>query len=94
MRSIVLIDGVLRGMGREASCEMIVFKDTDPDTRHSTYSRWSVLEAPLSLPDGFYTAWCDGLRVPVRHEGGLWLAEEPPSAPPMTPPVSLPRRAS
>ena len=94
MRSIVLIHGVLRGVGREAPCEMIVFKDTDPGARQPTYSRWSVLEAPPNLPDGFYTALCDDQEVPVRREGGLWLAEEPPMLPPVTPPVSLPRRAS
>ncbi|HTV14377.1 MAG TPA: hypothetical protein VME68_06660 [Acidobacteriaceae bacterium] len=80
MRSIVLMDGVLRGMGREAHCEMIVFKDTDPDTRQPTYSRWSVLDAPRDLPDGLYTVWCDDQQVPVRCEGGLWIAVEPPLA--------------
>lgn len=81
-------------MGREAPCEMAAFKDTNPETQQSTYSRWSVLEAPHSLPDGFYTVYCDDQRVPVRCEGGLWLAEESPMAPPIAPPESLGRRAS
>jgi hypothetical protein len=78
MRSIVLIYGVLRGMGYEAGCEMVVIKDTHPDHRPPTYARWSVLDAPRDLPDGRYTAFCDDHPVPVRREGGLWLAEESP----------------
>jgi hypothetical protein len=79
MRSIVLINGVLRGMGFEADCEMVAIRVTYPDRQKPTYSRWSVLDAPCDLPDGLYTVFCDDDNaVPVRREGGLWLAEESP----------------
>jgi hypothetical protein len=78
MRSVVLIHGLLRGMGHEADCEMVAIRDTLSSSRPSVYTRWSVLDAPDDLPDGCYTVCFDGRAVPVRREGGLWLANEPP----------------
>ncbi|HTW47542.1 MAG TPA: hypothetical protein VMD92_06325 [Acidobacteriaceae bacterium] len=76
MRSVVLICGVLRGMGHEAGCEMVAIKDKPPDSPRPIYSRWSVIDAPRDLPDGRYTVSFENYTVPVRREGGLWLAEE------------------
>jgi hypothetical protein len=76
MRSVVLIHGVLRGMGHEAGCDMVAIKESQPDDRSPVYSRWSVLDAPRDLPDGRYTVLCEDRAIPVRREGGLWLAEE------------------
>jgi hypothetical protein len=76
MRSVVLIYGVLRGMGCESGCEMVAIRDKRPDSPRPMYSRWSVLSAPSDLPDGCYTVSFEDFTVPVRREGGLWLAEE------------------
>jgi hypothetical protein len=78
MRSVVLIYGVLRGMGREAGCEMVAIRDKPPGSHRPRFSRWSVLDAPQDLPDGRYTVSFEDCMVPVRREGGLWLAEESP----------------
>lgn len=78
MRSVVLIHGVLRGMGQEAGCDMVALCDTQPDRRRPVYSRWSVLDAPRNLPDGCYSVIFEGHTIPVRREGGLWLAEDAP----------------
>lgn len=80
MRSVVLIHGILRGMTREADCDLVAFRETQPDGTSPVYSRWSVIDAPHDLPDGPYYVFFEGLSVPVRREYGLWLAEEPPAA--------------
>jgi hypothetical protein len=89
MRSVVLIHGLLRGMGREAPCEMIAMRDTSPD-RTPAYCRCSVVEAPEDLPDGEYTVSFLGEAVRVRRQGGLWLpGEDPLRARHESPPPSL-----
>ena len=75
MRSVVLIHGLLRGMGREAPCEMLAMKETAPETGREIYSRCSVIDAPHDLPDGLYAVSFSGHVVTARKEGGLWLPE-------------------
>jgi hypothetical protein len=65
-------------MGHEAGCDMVAFRESQPGNRTPVYTRWSVLDAPCDLPDGRYTAFCDDHAIAVRHESGLWLAEESP----------------
>jgi hypothetical protein len=78
MRSVVLIHGVLRGMGREADCDMVAMKESQPDSRSPVYTRCSVLSAPHDLPDGRYSVYFEDRSVAVRRDQGLWLVEEPP----------------
>jgi hypothetical protein len=73
MRSVVLIRGVLRGMGREAPCEMLAIQETQPETAQAVYFRCSVIDAPMELPDGDYTLAFNGHAVAARKEGGLWV---------------------
>lgn len=75
MRSVVLIYGVLRGMGRESPCEMLALKEKHPESGKPMYSRCSVTRAASDLPDGDYTVSFRGGQVAVRREGGLWLAD-------------------
>jgi hypothetical protein len=73
--SVVLVRGVLRGMGRESTCEMLAYWQKHPETHRTVYSRCSVIGAASDLPDGEYTvAFRGGLAV-VRREGGLWLPD-------------------
>ena len=74
MRSVVLIHGVVRGMGHQSECEMLALKETDSVTRSTTYSRCSVIQVTLDLPDGDYVVAFQGNSVVARREGGLWLA--------------------
>jgi hypothetical protein len=72
MRSVVLIHGLLRGMGREFPCEMLAMKETVA-SEEPVFSRCSVIEAPIDLPDGLYTVAFDHYVAPARKEAGLWL---------------------
>jgi hypothetical protein len=75
MRSVVLIHGLLRGMGREEPCEMLAMKEWQPQKGPAVYSRWSVIDAPLDLPDGNYTVTFSGFIVSTKKEGGLWIPD-------------------
>ncbi len=73
MRSVILIRGLLRGMNREAPCEMLAIQETQTGAANAVYSRCSVIDAPMDLPDGDYTVAFRGHAVPARKEGGLWV---------------------
>jgi len=73
MRSVVLIQGLLRGMGREALCELLAMKESQPETGANLYTRCSVIDAPWDLPDGDYTVTFFDCIVSARREGGLWV---------------------
>lgn len=76
MRTVVLIRGTLRGMGRESKCEMVAMRDTAADGPHAVYSLCSVITAAPDLPDGEYVVEFDGRMVRAKREVGLWLPEE------------------
>lgn len=80
MRSVVLIHGLLRGMGREESCEMLAIKESDRGGGQPIYSRCGVIDAPPDLPDGDYTVSFNGYAVPAKREGGLWIPEDETAA--------------
>ncbi len=75
MRAVVLIQGTLRGMGRESICEMLAMKDRAANGTQPVYSLCSVLTAAPDLPDGDYIVEFDGRKVRARRQGGLWLPE-------------------
>jgi hypothetical protein len=78
MRSVVLVRGILRGMGRESRCEMLAIKDKHPETSECSYSRCSVIEALADLPDGEYTVSFENRTATVVRQGGLWLVGPDP----------------
>jgi|HubBroStandDraft_1064217.scaffolds.fasta_scaffold119300_2 hypothetical protein len=88
MRSVVLIRGLLKGMGRETPCDMLAMKDARSVTGPIAYSQCCVIDAPMDLPDGVYVVTFNGLVVAARKEGGLWLPEE------ATSPLQIEPRAS
>ena len=75
MRSIVLGHALLTGNEREAPCDMLAMKESHPHAAEPAYSRCNVIDAPIDLPDGDYMVHFDGLTVPARKEGGLWIPE-------------------
>ena len=75
MRSVVMIHGLLRGMEREAPCDMIAMKEAEPEKGPVIFSRCSVIDAPIDLPDGDYTVSFNGCVVSVRKEAGLWMPD-------------------
>ena len=68
--SVVRMDGVVRGMDREAHCDVLVRKG-DPGTG-SDYSDGFVLNAPADLPDGEYFVKFDGHAFVAKKEQGVW----------------------
>ena len=75
MRSVVLIRGLLKGMGREVPCDMLALKDATSETGLAVYSKCCVIDAPMDLPDGIYAVTFSGQVAAARREGGLWLPE-------------------
>jgi hypothetical protein len=82
MRSVVLIQGLLRGMGREAPCEMLAIRESQSGKNLPSYTRCSVIEAPRDLPDGDYTVTFSAYSVSARKEAGLWVPEGAASSAP------------
>lgn len=75
MRSVVLIRGLLKGMEREALCEMLAMRESASETSPAVYSQCCVIAALPDVPDGLYTVSFSGFVVSARKEGGLWLPE-------------------
>ncbi len=68
-----LLKGRLRGMGREASCEVMAKRQAPAGNRKDGYYDLRFLEAPGDFPDGDYVLHLDPLMVSVRRRGGEWL---------------------
>ena len=73
MQVSVLLKGRLRGMGREASCEVMVKRQAPGGKGKDGYSDLRLLEAPVDFPDGDYVLHLDPIMVSVRRRGGEWL---------------------
>ncbi len=80
--AIVLVRGTLRGMGREAACELLARRRPLPEadrlgTRRYEYTQFSIVQAPVDFPDGRYSVTTeDGQEFPVTRVQGLWMIEE------------------
>lgn len=72
MQVSVLLKGRLRGMRREALCEVIAKKQS-PEKGKEDYSGLRLLKAPTDFPDGDYVLHLDSIMVSVRRRGGEWL---------------------
>jgi hypothetical protein len=73
MRFAVLSKGVLRGMGREAVCELLATKTVVPEASRPVYSHCAIIEAPLDLPDGDYEVEFAGEVAITSLRDGCWL---------------------
>jgi hypothetical protein len=73
MRFAVLCKGVLRGMGREAVCELLATKTVLADASRAIYSHCAVIEAPLDLPDGDYEVEFGGEVAVTGLRDGCWM---------------------
>lgn len=79
--TIELVHGRLKGMGREAPCELLARKRSLPagkqfGVRRYEYSQFSIVRAPADYPDGGYTLLTeDGQELPVTNTRGLWMLE-------------------
>jgi hypothetical protein len=73
MRFAVLSKGVLRGMGREAACELLATKTVVPDASQAVYSHCAIIEAPTDLPDGDYEVEFAGEVAVTSLHRGSWM---------------------
>lgn len=72
---MVLMRALLRGMGKQADCELILRKEPlAGGPRRYRYTQCAVLHAPFDLPDGEYIATTeDGFTIATTRLHGLWL---------------------
>jgi hypothetical protein len=73
MRFAVLFKGVLRGMGREAICELLATKTVLADASKAIYSHCAIIEAPTDLPDGDYEVEFAGEVAVTALRDGSWM---------------------
>lgn len=79
----VLMRGVLRGIDRQESCELLLKKELlagpyRAGEKRYRYTQCTVLHAPADLPDGDYTiSTADGFQFPAVRRRGQWLRDEP-----------------
>jgi hypothetical protein len=73
MRFAVLMKGVLRGMGRQAPCELLATKTVVPEASRPIYSHCAIIEAPSDLPDGDYEVEFSSEVAITRRQNGFWL---------------------
>ena len=73
MRFAVLCKGVLRGMGREASCELLATKTVLPEASRAVYSHCAIIEAPKDMPDGDYEVEFAGEVAVTSLHHGSWM---------------------
>jgi hypothetical protein len=62
-------------MDREVPCEMLAIRELQAATGHEVYSRCSVIDAPMDLPDGVYTVLFNGYTVSATKDAGLWIPD-------------------
>jgi hypothetical protein len=81
--SVVLLRASLRGMNRQAECDVLARKLSQNPlnaTSHvgtPAYSECSIISAPADLPDGDYRLIFEGHVVTTRKEHGVWIMLEP-----------------
>jgi hypothetical protein len=73
MRFAVLSKGVLRGMGREAICELLATKMVLAEASRAVYSHCAIIEAPMDLPDGDYEVEFGGEVAVTSLRDGSWM---------------------
>lgn len=73
MQLSVLLKGRLRGMGREATCEVMAKRRATADSGRVNYTDLRILDAPGDFPDGDYVMHLDRVLVSIQRRRGEWL---------------------
>jgi len=73
-REAVLVQGVLRGMNREARCMVRAVKVSLPKLDVWEYVAADVVEAPNDLPTGAYEVAFEGRKVKVHKGARGWTS--------------------
>lgn len=72
MRFAVLMQGVIRGMGRQENCELLATKTVSTETAQPVYSHCAIIEAPADLPDGEYEVEFGSEVAWTLRRNGSW----------------------
>jgi hypothetical protein len=70
---IVLLNGVVHGMEREAQCEILARRLLAGSAVR--YSQVSILKADPDLPDGNYGIVFDGHFIAAKKARNLWITD-------------------
>jgi len=71
VKGVVRVQALLRGMGCEADCRLLTWKESSTTGR--TYTRCRILDDPPDLPDGAYRVFFAGYSIPTRKFEGSWM---------------------
>lgn len=71
MAFVQCMDGVLRGMDREAGCKLEIWKESSSTGR--VFLRCKITDDPADLPGGEYELSIGDHRIPTRRWEGHWL---------------------
>lgn len=72
MGTTLIVRGTLRGMGCEVDCSLMATRSEGLNGAGGAYTKCAVLEAPLSLPDGYYEAIFCGHSAFLHRVNGIW----------------------
>ncbi|HKR27581.1 MAG TPA: hypothetical protein VJS11_09000 [Acidobacteriaceae bacterium] len=70
MASVIRLDALVRGMGREAQCTLETWKERSSTGR--VFTRCRIVEDPPDLPDGSYEIFVAGQRFNTKKWSGVW----------------------
>lgn len=83
----MLVRGTLRGMNRELECDVLLCGQPQPRgaflrKKQHSMPEWTLLRAPLDLPDGEYTVTTShGIVFHAKRTDGFWLHMDSESLP-------------
>jgi hypothetical protein len=76
--TLVLLNGIVRGMGQEAQIEVLTRRVQDHNAGGAlpsyTYVDCTVIGDPANLPDGDYIASFAGFSSITTRRNGMWLS--------------------
>lgn len=71
MAFVQRVDGVLRGMDREAGCKLEIWEESSSTGR--VFLRCRITDDPADLPGGEYMLFVGDHRIATRKFEGHWL---------------------
>lgn len=90
------VRGVLRGMGREETCELLLVQkpvtlvNFIAGTQHECFE-WTLLRAPSDMPDGEYSVTtADGQLFRATRSNGFWIHRDQSDPPASDPDIAGP----
>jgi hypothetical protein len=72
MGNTLIVEGRLRGMGCEIDCLLIATRSESANAANVMFTRCTILDAPLWLPDGYYEAVFSHQSAFLHRLNGVW----------------------